>query len=82
MCTPARGSFNLTVLESSKCVVAIVQSLRGLCKSICDSECTYLLKRMLLCFMDVCTTGLTHDFIYLYVLKMYPDFAESLKQYL
>ena len=37
---------------------------------------------MLLCFLGVSTTGLTHDLIYLYVLQMYPDFAESLKQYL
>lgn len=65
MCIPARGKFNLTVLESRKCVVCIVQSLLRLCKYICDSECAYLLKCMLLCFMGVCTAGLTHDLMYL-----------------
>jgi len=33
MCTSPKGSFNLTFLESRKCVVAIVQSVQGLCKS-------------------------------------------------
>lgn len=64
MCTPVRGSLNLTALEGSERLEAAGQSFLGLCKASCDSEWTYLLKCMLLCFMGAYTTGLTGGLIH------------------
>lgn len=73
MCTSARGTFNLTGFwKAGNVVVTIAQSQLGPCTSIYDSECAYLLKYILLCFMDIYTNQLTYYLIYLYVLKMYP----------